>query len=412
MPSITKGNLKAALRAVTSAKWRSLMTMMGIIIGIVSVVTIVSIGEGVKQQVANQTNTAGKDVIMIRPGKLVNRDKHGRIDGVNFLPGYGATGSLSYEDVSLIQSVPNVKRAVPLSVVAGAPSSGPEKFPEIAVIGTTPGLPGVLGQKVAYGDFFSADDSNQNGAIIGSAVARQIFGQDVPLGQSFELLGQTFVVRGVFDEFKVSPLSLETDFNKAVFIPFEISQELTNRRTAIYEILVKTGTDAPPDKTADLISAALAKAHGDQQDFTVLKTGETLNITSNILDLLTRLIGGIAAISLLVGGIGIMNVMLVSVTERMQEIGIRKAVGATSRQIMNQFLVESTVLSVIGGVIGVVISLLINVVLRIFTSLQPVVSWQVMLLAVGVSVAVGIIFGTVPAVKAARKDPIEALRNE
>jgi len=180
----------------------------------------------------------------------------------------------------------------------------------------------------------------------------------------------------------------------------------------IYEILVKAGPAEPANTVADHINAELTKAHGSQQDFTVLKAGETLNVTSNILSLLTSLIGGIAAISLLVGGIGILNVMLVSVTERMQEIGIRKAVGATSRQIMNQFLVEATVLSLIGGIIGVIISLLINIVLRVSTSLQPSLSWRVFLLAVGVSVAVGIIFGTIPALKAARKDPIEALRNE
>lgn len=412
MPSLTRGNFKSALNAVMSSKWRSLMTMMGIIIGIVSVVTIVSIGEGVKQQVASQISNGGNDLITIRPGKLVSRDKDGKINGVNFLPGYSATGTLTYDDVKLIQTVKNVDEAVPLSVVAGTVSIGDQKFPDAAVIGTAPELPEVVGQKILYGDFFSEDDSNQNGAIIGQSVAQAVFGQDVPLGQSFDLLGQTFVVRGIFDEFKTSPLSLETDFNKAIFIPYEVSQEITNNRAATYEVLVKADSDVPAVDTAEAINRSLAKAHGEQEDFTVLKPGETLNVTSNVLNLLTSLIGGIAAISLLVGGIGIMNVMLVAVTERMQEIGIRKAVGATSRQIMNQFVVEATVLSVIGGIIGVIISLILNGLLHIFTDLEPVVSWQVMLLAVGVSIAVGIIFGTAPALKAARKDPIEALRNE
>jgi len=412
MPSITRGNLKAALNSVTSAKWRSLMTMMGIIIGIVSVVTIVSIGEGVKQQVTTQANTVGKDLITIRPGKLVSRDKHGVINGVNFFPGFSSTGSLNAEDVSVVQHTKDVGQAVPLSAIAGSVTVGKDSYPDVAVIGTKSDLPSVLDQKISYGDFFSDDDGNQNGAVIGTDVAQNVFGDDVPLGQSFDLLGQTFVVRGVFDKFKTSPLSLETDFNNAIFIQYDVSQELTNHRSAIYEILARGNGEEPTDTTADRVTANLTKSHGNQQDFTVLKSGETLNITSNILNLLTRLIGGIAAISLLVGGIGIMNVMLVSVTERMQEIGIRKAVGATSRQIMNQFMIEATVLSVIGGIIGVAISLLINVILRLFTSLMPSISWQVMLLAVGVSVAVGIIFGTIPALKAAHKDPIEALRNE
>jgi ABC-type antimicrobial peptide transport system permease subunit len=391
------------------------MTMMGIIIGIVSVVTVVSIGEGVKHQVVAQINHLGRDLITIRPGQIVSRDKNGTINGVNLFAGYTATGALSEADVQTIAGVNGVKRAVPLSILAGSLTFDNKRYPGLTVIGTTPDLPILLNQKVAYGDFFTGSDSNQNGAIIGTRVARDVFGQDVPLGQSFDFLGQTFVVRGVFDEFKTSPLSLETDFNHAVFVPYQVAQELTEDKSKIYEILAQAqpgSSQAEADKTAAAITTNLRAAHGNQEDFTVLKHGDSLSVTSNILNLLTRLIAGIAAISLLVGGIGIMNVMLVSVTERMQEIGIRKAVGATSRQIMNQFMVEATVLSVVGGIIGVIVSLVINGVLRIFTDLQPIINWQVVALAVGVSLVVGIIFGTAPALKAARKDPIEALRNE
>jgi ABC-type antimicrobial peptide transport system permease subunit len=144
----------------------------------------------------------------------------------------------------------------------------------------------------------------------------------------------------------------------------------------------------------------------------VLKQSENISAANGVLSLLTQLIGGIAAISLLVGGIGIMDVMLVSVTERMHEIGIRKAIGATNRQILSQFLTEATVLSVGGGIIGVLVSLIVDFLLRLFTDLRPVISWQVVAIAVLVSTVVGIVFGTVPALKAARKDPIEALRTE
>lgn len=412
MKSITRGNLKTALASVKNSKWRSLMTMMGIIIGIVSVVTVVSIGEGVKQQVVAQINHLGKDLITIRPGQIVSRDSNGNISNVNLFAGYTSAGSLTDEDIQTVQQAPGVKRAVPLSIVAGTMNYDKKDYPGVTVIGTSPDLPATLNQKVAYGDFFTSNDSNENGAIVGAKVAQDVFGQDVPLGQSFSFQGQTFVVRGVFDTFQTAPLSLEIDFNHAVFIPYQVAQDLTSKKALIYEILAQPKAANTADTTAAAINNGLKKAHGNQEDFTVLKQGESLSITSNILNLLTRLIAGIAAISLLVGGIGIMNVMLVSVTERMQEIGIRKAIGATSRQIMNQFLVEATVLSVIGGIIGVIISLIINGVLRIVTDLQPVISWQVVALAAGVSLAVGIVFGTAPALKAARKDPIEALRNE
>jgi len=412
MRSFTRGNFKTAIASVRASKWRSLMTMMGIIIGIVSVVTVVSIGEGVKQQVISQTNHLGKDLITIRPGKVVNRDKEGKITGVNLFAGYTTAGALTNEDVETVQKTKGIHQAVPLSIVAGAIEYDRQTFPDVIMIGTSPDLPAVLGQNIPYGDFFTTNDSNQNGAIIGPKVAQSVFGQEVPLGQSFEFLGQTFIVRGMFEEFKTSPLSLEADFNNAVFIPYQVVQEITNKKAMIYEIIAKPAAASQGDIVASATAANLKKAHGNQEDFTVLKQNESLNITSNIINLLTRFIAGIAAISLLVGGIGIMNVMLVSVTERMQEIGIRKAIGATSRQIMNQFMIEATVLSVLGGLIGVGVSLLVNVLLRIFTSLEPIISWEIVALAAGVSLVVGIIFGTVPALKAARKDPIDALRNE
>jgi putative ABC transport system permease protein len=412
MKSLTRGNLKTALSSVRGAKWRSFMTMMGVIIGIVSVVTVVSIGEGVKQQVVTQTNQLGKDLITVRPGQIIGRDKDGKITRVNLFAGLTTAGSLTEEDVKAIQQAKGVSTALPLSIVAGTLQYDNQPYPGVITIGTTPDFPRVLHQKIAYGDFFGTDDSNENGAIIGAGVAQDVFGQDVPLGQGFEILDQQFVVRGVFEEFKTAPFSLETDFNQAVFIPHQVAQTITNNKALIYEILAQPKAGESGDAVSGRITASLRKAHGNQEDFTVLKKSETVNVTGSILSLLTTFIAGIAAISLLVGGIGIMNVMLVSVTERMQEIGIRKAIGATSRQIMNQFLIEATVLSVVGGIIGILTSLLISVLLRLFTPLQPVISWQVVAIAAGVSLLVGIVFGTAPAVKAARKDPIEALRNE
>lgn len=411
MRSLTRGNVKTAIDSVRGAKWRSLLTMLGIIIGIVSVVTVVSIGEGVKQAVATQTTHLGKNLITIRPGQIVDRDRNGKIIGVNLFAGYTTMGTLSSDDATTVSKVSGVSTAVPLGIVSGPVNYDNKDYDNYTVIGTSQDLPQVLNQKIAYGDFFSGDDSNQNGVVIGSQVAKDVFGQDVPLGQSFNFRGQSFIVRGVFSEFKTAPLSLEANFNKAIFIPYQVAQDITANKVLIYEILAKPNANINGDQVADAVSASLKKAHGGQQDFTVLKQDESVSVTSNILNLLTRLIAGIAAISLLVGGIGIMNVMLVSVTERMQEIGIRKAIGATSRQIMLQFMIEASVLSFLGGVVGVLISLLINGLLRLLTSVQPVITWQIVALAAGVSLVVGIIFGTAPALKAARKDPIDALRN-
>lgn len=177
-------------------------------------------------------------------------------------------------------------------------------------------------------------------------------------------------------------------------------------------MLAKPVDPAATEDTILAIEGALRESRGGQKDFTVLKQSENLALAEDVLNLLTSLIAGVAAISLLVGGIGIMNIMLVSVTERTQEIGIRKAVGATNRQILYQFMTEAAVLSLAGGVLGVLFSLLANVLMRIMTDLQPVITLEIILIASGVSFAVGIIFGMAPAAIAARKDPIDALRYE
>jgi ABC-type lipoprotein release transport system permease subunit len=156
MRSLTRGNIKTALNSIRTSKWRSLLTMLGIIIGIVSVVTVVSIGEGVKRQVVSQINQLGKDLITVRPGQLVNRDDEGRITGVNLFSGLSSTGSLTDKDVEAIRKVPGVQRAVPLSIVAGPVTFEDKKYNNVAVIGTTPELPQVLKQKIEFGGFFNA----------------------------------------------------------------------------------------------------------------------------------------------------------------------------------------------------------------------------------------------------------------
>jgi putative ABC transport system permease protein len=410
--SLSRGNIKMAIASVRSTKWRSLFTMLGVIIGVVSVVMVVSIGEGIKHQVGGQIAQLGKDLITVRPGKLAGQNGN-NVSGVNFLDGTQSSGSLTVQDVSRTQGVKGVALAVPLGLVNGEVQTGKQSVHSVPVIATTSDLPAVLSQSPGSGGFFSADVSTQpNVAVLGSNAAESIFHQATPLGRSFQFFGQTFFVQGVFNQFDTNPLSFSTDFNDAVFIPLQTAQTLTDNNVPLYELLVKPDNPKQSGAMAAAISGSLASAYKNQQQFTVLSQDQSLSVTNHILDLLTRLIVGIAAISLLVGGIGIMDVMLVSVTERMHEIGIRKALGASNRQILEQFLVESTVLSLTGGLIGIAVSLLLIYALTLVTNLSPMVNWQIMAIATFVSLSMGILFGSVPALKAARKDPIDALRNE
>ena len=248
-------------------------------------------------------------------------------------------------------------------------------------------------------------------AVIGSSVAEKLFGEIIPIGQTFNLRGQDFVVQGVFERYKTISVSQGIDFNNVIFIPYQAAKDITGGATQSFEILARANHQEQIDQTEAEVRQSLKNNRGGQEDFTILQADDTQAVTSSVIDLVTAMVGGIAVISMVVGGIGIMNIMLVSVSERTREIGIRKAVGATNHQIRKQFILEATVLSIWGAVIGVILAGLFNLFIRVFTNLQPVISWYVVILSIFASVVIGVIFGTAPAIKASLKDPIDALRS-
>lgn len=408
MNAFSSGHLKTGLDSVRGAKLRSFWTMLGVIIGVTSVISVVSIGEGVKQQVGGQIHHLGQNLITVRPAQL----RTGAANSVNIISGLSVSGPLSAKDLETISRTSGITASAPLTFASGPVKGDNGSYSGGYVIGTTADLPSLLNQTMAYGSFFGDEDMGNNVAVLGTHASEALFNEDVPLGRSFSFHGQPFVVRGIFNQFSTAPLSQQADLNNAIFIPNDVAKNLSKNTAPTYEVLARAGDKRRTGAIVSTIQHALDNDHGGQSGFNVLAGNQNLAASNSILDLLTRLIAGVAAISLLVGGIGIMNVMLVSVAERMHEIGIRKAVGATNRQIMSQFMIESSVLSVAGGIIGIILAFLIDLGLRVFTNLQPAISWQVVVLASGVSLSVGIIFGTVPALKAARKDPIDALRSE
>lgn len=405
------GNYRTALRRLRGSKWLSGLTMFGIVVGIVSVITTVSLGEGIKRQVLSQTNHVGGNLLTVRPGSIVQRDRDNTITRVNPALAYGfGNGSLSETDITVVHKTEGVKDASPLSLLNGGVSSGTDRYGESFVLGTDYLFPSMVQQKVEFGSYFTAGEETRQVAIIGKRVAEQLFKENVPIGQTLSIRGQDFIVRGVFEEFNIVTIGQGIDLNKAVFVPRTALNDVAEGSTQIIQVLVRPEDESKTTKLMTALTANLTKAHGGQNDVTVLRQDENLTVTSDMLTLLTGFVASIAAISLLVGGIGIMNIMLVSISERTHEIGIRKAVGATNRQIRNQFMAEAIVLSFAGGIVGVIVSFVVNYFLRIATNFQPFITWQVVLIAAGVSIAVGVVFGTIPAVKAARKDPIESLR--
>lgn len=404
------GNFKSAMASLRNSKMRSLFTMLGIIIGVSSVVTIVSLGEGLKHQIAGQINDLGNDVVTIRPGKLVTQNNSGK-SNINLLA-LLTISTLSPSDVDTISKLPSVKTAVPIDFVTTSVKSDGKQLDNLFVAGTTSQMADVLHSKVNYGVFFDPQDANQNFAVIGPEVALRLFGELNAVGETININGQNFVVHGVLEPSSTGILSVaQADFNYAVLIPFQPALDIAAGHSNILQILVKTNDSQDVNKTISQIEKSLSKSHS-LQDYSVLRQADLQAAAGGAVNVATGFITGIAAISLLVGGIGIMDIMLVSISERNREIGVRKAIGATNRQIMSQFFIEGLLLTIGGGLIGIVVSLGVNVLIRLYTSWQPIITIPVVVIAVGFSIIVGIIFSTIPALKAARKDPINALRGD
>lgn len=410
--STSRGNFSMAIASLRSTKWRSFLTMLGVIIGIVSVILIAAIGEGVKQQVSGQINKFGKDLITVRPGTIDVPKASTLVTNSDVLFGRTALSGLSMSDVGVVKGVSHITAMAPLGIVPGSIKVDGQKFGDnLLVLATSPDLPVILDQNVRYGSFFD-ETSDMDSAVIGRNIAYKLFGENVPLGREFVVRGQSFTVRGIFADFHASPFSPTANFDNAIFLPFKTANRITNNELQFYSILARP--DKPENRKAAMadITTAMTASHGGEQDFTVLDQDKNIAMSSSIIDILTTFTTAVAAIALLVGGIGIMNIMLLSVTERMHEIGIRKAVGATSRQILTQFLLEAATLSAVGGVIGIAVSFLASFMLNTYTNLKPIITWEPVVFATIISIGIGMFFGAAPAIKAARKDPIEALRHE
>ncbi len=406
----SRGHLKAGFDSVRNAKLRSFWTMLGIIIGVAAVITVIGIGDGVKQQVAGQIHHLGNNFITIRPESLQTGSNVGNQAGL--FSGLSVSGPMTVNDIATVATTHGVSQSAPLTLTPGTVRGPDGVYTHGSVIGTTPDLPSLINQSLANGNFFSSQNYGDNVAVLGQNTAQKLFKNTLPLGHSFTFHGQTFIVVGIFNQFTTTPLSGQVDFNNAIFIPNSVAENLTHNTAPTYEMFVRTALPSQTAAVSSQIRQRLNAEHGGQSGIAVLVGNQNIVANDNILSLLTTLVAGVAAISLLVGGIGIMNVMMVSVAERTHEIGIRKAVGATEMQILGQFMLEATMLSLSGGVLGIILAYIIDGVLHVTTNLQPVISWKVVVGVALVTFLIGLIFGTIPALKAARRNPIDALRTE
>lgn len=392
--------LKVAIKSLQTNKTRSLLTMLGIIIGVASVILLVALGSGLQKYVTDQFESLGSSLFMVLPGN-VDLKKLGS-GPPNF-----STSKLEANDAKdLVQSSSLIGRAMP-EIMSQAPVKFEGQKVYAQIVGVTEDYPHILNTSVEKGDFFSgADDrSSRKVAVLGSKVTENLFLGSDPLGEKVIIGDERFTVLGVL---KSKGGFGGDSVDEQVVIPIGAAKRLFNKDN-VNMIYVQAKNSDDVDQAIEETKLILANRL-KEDDFTVINQKDLLGTISSILGMLTIALAGIAAISLLVGGIGIMNIMLVSVTERTKEIGLRKALGATPGVILSQFLAEAVILSVGGGLIGILLG---GGGALALSQVAPVqVTWGAVLLAFSVSAAVGIIFGVMPARRAAKLSPIEALRYE
>ena len=400
------------LLSVTSNKVRSALTILGIVVGISAVILLVSIGQGAQASITNSIQSAGANLLTVSPGS-------GRFGGFG---GGGARGggggaqneiTLTAADVTTIERLPNVA-AVAYSVSGAYTVAAPGASVSIRTVGVGGAYDSVNAITESSGSFISAEDIRgaTRVAVLGPTAVTDLFQSGVdPVGQRIRVKGVEFTVIGVT---KTKGGTGFGNQDEVVYIPATTAQRYLTGNTNVDSISVQAATaDSVTDVTNE-ITAALITAHNvkdtTQPGFSVLSQAEILSTASTITGTFTTLLAAIAGISLLVGGIGIMNMMLTTVTERTREIGLRKAIGARPRDITLEFLVEAVTLCVAGGVIGIAIGWGGAEIITATGVLTTLVSWQAIALAVGVCAAIGIVFGFYPANRASKLDPIEALR--
>lgn len=408
-------NFKIALRALRANKMRSVLTMLGIVIGVSTVVALLSIGKGATASITSEIQSSGSNLLTVSPGRS------------QFGPGGDGASQqqshLYYTDYELLARgiEDNITSIVPSYESSYVVKYGEESF-SVSVTGVTPEYQGVRSYDIANGRFISDGDNKAQAkvAVLGSQTAEDLFGSLSSIGKTISINGIKFEVVGVLESKGSSGFGSSDD---AVFIPLDTGYDKVFGSTANYNgkktvnnIIVSVKTTDLMDTVSAQMEYMLRRSHkletADESDFNIMNQTDTLDTLSSITNTLTIFLGAIAGISLLVGGIGVMNIMLVSVTERTKEIGLRKAVGATRNQILTQFLFESVTLSLLGGLIGILFGVGIALLFSATGLISSVITADSIFLAFFFTLVIGLFFGIYPAFRAANLHPMVALRYE
>ena len=408
MALLVRTHYRLARAAIKDNRTRSFLTCLGIAIGVASIILILSLMGSISNLVKEQTKEIGADLIVVRPSSTKDNLTN-IVEELTSANSFQAS-NLSINDVKAIKDVNHVSAVAPIAISTNTVASEKNTFDSVPILGTNSDYVKIEPLALRYGSFLTNTEESKS-VVLGHTLSLALFNTiNTTVGKSVTIMGEKFMVAGVLDEIDKSINFDNIDYDNALIMDVSSLNKITGS-TQIQQINVKAeNTDSLATISEDIKQALENQKQGDK-NFTVAYGNDITHPASNLFTIVSGMLAIVAGISLVVGGIGVMNIMLVSVAERTHEIGIRKAVGASSRNILLQFLFVALILSILGGIFGLVLGYILAFLLSVVTPFAPYISWHIIAITFLTTLIVGIIFGIYPALKAATKNPIDSLKH-
>ncbi|MDO5480134.1 MAG: ABC transporter permease [Candidatus Saccharibacteria bacterium] len=407
MSMLFRTHLRLARASVKQNRTRSFLTCLGIAIGIASIILILSLTGSISNLIKGEVKDIGSDLVVVRP----SRSKDAVTSFVEELTMASTfeKSSLSLLDVSSISAVEGVTAVAPIAISTNTLMNDENTIPSATILGTTPDFNTIEPLALKYGVFLN-EKNTDSAVVIGHDLALHLYNTSNPIGRTLSFYGRRFIVVGVLDEIEEAVNFDNVNFNNVLFMDINTMENLMDS-VQIQQINVRVLNTSILEPVADNIYKTLKENRYGDTNFSVAYGDAITHPASNLLNVISGMLALVAGISLVVGGIGVMNIMLVSVSERTYEIGIRKAVGASAYNVLMQFMFEALILSTLGSILGIFLGYFLAFLVSTVTPFGPYISWEIIAITVVTTVGVGLIFGTYPALKAARKKPIDSLRH-